>query len=72
MLSNNIYDYVNVTQGKITVPSIDDGEDCQLMDVSSRDICFMFKYLHVQNKKRINQWLLNRNFAKFYTTYFWL
>lgn len=40
MLSNNIYDYVNVTQGKITVPSIDDGEDCQLMDVSL-DICSM-------------------------------
>ena len=33
-LSNNIYDYVNVSQGKITVASIDDGEECALMDVS--------------------------------------
>lgn len=34
MLSNNIYDYVNVSQGKITVPGMDDGEECQAMDVS--------------------------------------
>lgn len=33
-LSNNIYDYVNVSQGKITVPGMDDGEECQAMDVS--------------------------------------
>lgn len=33
-LSNNIYDYTNVSQGKITVPGMDDGEECQAMDVS--------------------------------------
>lgn len=33
-LSDNIYDYVNVSQGKITVPGIDDGEESQLADVS--------------------------------------
>lgn len=33
-LSNNIYDYYNVTQGKITVPGIDDGEDMAAADVS--------------------------------------
>ncbi|XP_076397225.1 myosin heavy chain isoform X15 [Megachile rotundata] len=32
MLSNNIYDYVNVSQGKITIPNVDDGEECQLTD----------------------------------------
>ena len=34
MLSNNIYDYVNVSQGKITIPNVDDGEECLLTDVS--------------------------------------
>ncbi|XP_071645299.1 myosin heavy chain, muscle isoform X8 [Temnothorax longispinosus] len=31
-LSNNIYDYVNVSQGKITIPNVDDGEECLLTD----------------------------------------
>ncbi|XP_015035938.2 myosin heavy chain, muscle isoform X10 [Drosophila pseudoobscura] len=31
-LSDNIYDYFNVSQGKVTVPSIDDGEEFQLAD----------------------------------------
>lgn len=35
-LSDNIYDYFNVSQGKVTVPSIDDGEEFQLADVSGR------------------------------------
>ena len=34
MLSNDIYDYYNVSQGKITIPNMDDGEECQLTDVS--------------------------------------
>uniref|UniRef100_A0A0N7ZBI3 Myosin motor domain-containing protein n=1 Tax=Scylla olivacea TaxID=85551 RepID=A0A0N7ZBI3_SCYOL len=29
LLSNDIYDYGYVSQGKVTVPSIDDGEDMQ-------------------------------------------
>ncbi|XP_020720191.1 myosin heavy chain, muscle isoform X8 [Bombus affinis] len=32
LLSNNIYDYVNVSQGKITIPNVDDGEECTLTD----------------------------------------
>ncbi|XP_011883418.1 PREDICTED: myosin heavy chain, muscle isoform X18 [Vollenhovia emeryi] len=31
-LSNNIYDYYNVSQGKITIPNVDDGEECLLTD----------------------------------------
>ncbi|XP_063624530.1 myosin heavy chain, muscle isoform X34 [Cydia splendana] len=31
-LSNDIYDYYNVSQGKITIPNMDDGEECQLTD----------------------------------------
>lgn len=31
-LSDNIYDYVNVSQGKITVPNMDDGEEFTLTD----------------------------------------
>lgn len=35
-LSDNIYDYYNVSQGKVTVPNMDDGEEFTLTDVSSK------------------------------------
>ncbi|XP_058057228.1 myosin heavy chain, muscle isoform X4 [Anopheles bellator] len=31
-LSNDIYDYNSVSQGKITIPNVDDGEECSLTD----------------------------------------
>ncbi|XP_065091225.1 myosin heavy chain, muscle-like [Ochlerotatus camptorhynchus] len=31
-LSNDIYDYFNVSQGKVTIPNVDDGEECRLTD----------------------------------------
>jgi len=34
-LSDNIYDYYNVSQGKTTIPNVDDGEELTLTDVSS-------------------------------------
>lgn len=34
LLSDNIYDYYNVSQGKVTIPSMDDGEEFTLTDVS--------------------------------------
>lgn len=37
-LSDNIYDYFNVSQGKVTVPSIDDSEEFILADVSDSRI----------------------------------
>lgn len=33
MLSNNIYDYRIVSQGKTTIPSVDDAEEYQIVDV---------------------------------------
>lgn len=36
-LSDNIYDYYNVSQGKITIPSMDDGEEFDLTNVSFYD-----------------------------------
>ena len=33
-LSDDIHDYYNVAQGKITIPNVDDGEECTLTDVS--------------------------------------
>lgn len=36
LLSNNVYDYVFVSQGKITIAGVDDGEECTLTDVSYR------------------------------------
>lgn len=32
-LSDNITDYYFVSQGKTTIPGVDDGEECQLTDV---------------------------------------
>lgn len=32
-LTDNIYDYYNVSQGKITIPGMDDGEEFRLTDV---------------------------------------
>lgn len=34
LLSNDIYDYYIVSQGKTTIPNVDDGEECTLTDVS--------------------------------------
>jgi hypothetical protein len=34
MLSNNIMDYHIVSQGKTSIPGLDDGEECELTDVS--------------------------------------
>lgn len=34
LLTDNIYDYYNVSQGKVTIPSMDDGEEFSLTDVS--------------------------------------
>lgn len=33
-LTDNIYDYYNVSQGKITIPNMDDGEEFALTNVS--------------------------------------
>jgi len=34
LLGNDIYEYNYVSQGKITIPNVDDGEELQLTDVS--------------------------------------
>lgn len=33
ILSNNVLDYHNVSQGKTTIPNVDDGEECVATDV---------------------------------------
>lgn len=35
LLSDNIMDYYYVSQGKTTIPNVDDGEESLLTDVSS-------------------------------------
>jgi hypothetical protein len=37
-LSDNIYDYYNVSQGKITIPNVDDSEELELTDVSKTEV----------------------------------
>lgn len=34
LLSEDIYEYNFVSQGKVTIPNVDDGEECTLTDVS--------------------------------------
>lgn len=34
LLSDNVTDYYYVSQGKTSIPGVDDGEECQLTDVS--------------------------------------
>lgn len=40
LLSNNVYDYHVISQGKTTIPSVDDGEEMGLTDVRNRKIYF--------------------------------
>ena len=43
LLSNNIMDYHIVSQGKTTIPSVDDAEEMTFTDVRSQMLCH---YLH--------------------------
>jgi hypothetical protein len=36
LLSNDVHDYYFVSQGKTTIPNVDDGEECLLTDVRTR------------------------------------
>lgn len=40
LLSNNIMDYHVVSQGKTTIPNVDDGEELELTDVRYREPIF--------------------------------
>lgn len=42
MLSNNIMDYFIVSQGKTSIPGVDDGEECELTDVRHPSTEFFF------------------------------
>lgn len=48
MLSDNILDYVFVSQGKTTIPGVDDGEECQATDVSGLKSSNL-NYTHKEN-----------------------
>jgi hypothetical protein len=57
-LTNNINDYYYVSQGKTTIPNVDDGEECQVTDVSDsvlvtaecyskmKSVVVSYKYFH--------------------------
>lgn len=44
ILSNDIMDYFIVSQGKTTIPSVNDGEEFELTDVRHRRNIFFFVY----------------------------
>lgn len=54
LLSEDIYDYHFVSQGKIEIPNVDDGEEMRLTDVSIRT-----KTQFVIKKKKIRIRILN-------------
>lgn len=41
LLSNNIMDYYFVSQGKTTIPNVDDGEECTMTDVRHRNLILL-------------------------------
>lgn len=43
MLSNNIMDYYVVSQGKTSIPGVDDGEEMELTDVRHPGISTVFQ-----------------------------
>lgn len=52
-LSDNIYDYFNVSQGKVTIPSMDDGEEFSLTDVSVFTMFRMQRFVNHQFEIRL-------------------
>lgn len=50
LLSNNVNDYYFVSQGKTTIPNVDDGEEFRMTDVSALltgDAYKMFSLSHI-------------------------
>lgn len=68
ILSNDIYEYHYVSQGKTTIPNVDDGEELQLTDVSEsvnpvvtaqkRLILLMGRLIYLLIQKYWRQWPL--------------
>lgn len=50
ILSNNIYDYHVVSQGKTTIPSVDDAEEFEMTDVRKSASGFFQNWLLNQNR----------------------
>lgn len=49
LFSNNITDYYFVSQGKTTIPGVDDGEECLLTDVRpdrQTDAIVVFRFVY--------------------------
>lgn len=43
LLDQEIHHYINVAQGKITIPGVDDAEESLLTDVSSAMLQLLFR-----------------------------
>lgn len=70
-LSNNIYDYYNVSQGKITIPGIDDHEEMGLTDVSSVSLekyLNFFFHIYPVNNSTSNK--MNNSFRGYWILFF--
>lgn len=62
-LSNDIYDYVNVSQGKTTIPNVNDAEEFSLTDVSNDATnpkfvmsLFLFKIVNCRPQSNYLSW----------------
>lgn len=63
LLSNNIYDYHIVSQGKVTVASIDDAEEFILTDVMLQflNVFFFFQFTFGNNSTKFTKKTISSN-----------
>ncbi|CAH0715839.1 unnamed protein product, partial [Brenthis ino] len=59
LLSNDVYDYFIVSQGKTTIPNVDDGEECVLTDIrfyTRTRACIVTPSVYAPNTKHDSSW----------------
>jgi hypothetical protein len=52
-LTGTIMDYHNVSQGKTSIPGVDDGEECELTDVRIEKRTFLYYSVVAKNLVRL-------------------
>lgn len=72
-LSANITDYYYVSQGKTTIPNVDDGEECLATDVSGQSAaveylkCTLFSFIIIIISRTAQQCVANFSFLRILT-----
>lgn len=71
-LSENIYDYYNVSQGKVTIPNMDDGEEFSLTDVSVPSSYHVQKWCLYASDIIVDEMRLFLNFVHYFLLPKWM